>query len=122
MKTWIWIVIIAVVAVVSVTLSVVFLTAKPQGQIAEVLVDGEVVYSVDLSQVAEPYDYVVETPYGRNTLRIEKGRICVLDADCPHHECVEQGYIRDAAYPLVCLPHHLVVQIRKASDVDTVSS
>ncbi|MBO4535206.1 MAG: hypothetical protein J5755_04655, partial [Clostridia bacterium] len=61
MKTWIWIVIIAVVAVVSVTLSVVFLTAKPQGQIAEVLVDGEVVYSVDLSQVAEPYDYVVET-------------------------------------------------------------
>ena len=121
MKTWIWIVIIAVVAVVSVTLSVVLLTAKPQGQVAEVLVDGEMVYSVDLSQVVEPYDYVVETPYGTNVLYIERGRICVKEADCPHHECVEQGYVQDAAYPLVCLPHHLVVRIRKASDVDSVS-
>ena len=121
MKTWIWIVIVAVLLIVSVTLTVVFLVNRPQGNLAEVYVDGELVYQVDLSLVDEAYTYTIHTPYGDNVLLIEKGRIRIQDADCPNKECVEQGYIQDASYPLVCLPHHLVVKIPKAADVDSVS-
>lgn len=118
MKTWVWVVIVAVILAVSLTVGVVLLTRQPQGNVAYVYVDGELVYQVDLSKVDQPYLYTVNTPYGSNVLEIAKDSIRIADADCPHKECVEQGRLTGS--PLVCLPHRLVVKIAE-DDADSVS-
>jgi len=110
-KTWVWIVIVAVLAVVSVAAALLLWFAPAAGTVANVYVDGELVYSVDLGSVTEAYQYVVKTPYGANTLAVERGRIRVLDTDCAGHDCMRQGWISRAGNPIVCIPHHLVVQI-----------
>ena len=84
-----------------------------EGSRAVISVDGEPYKTVDLAAVAAPYEFTVETEYGRNTVRVSHGTIQVVDADCPGRDCVQQGAISDGVIPIVCLPHKLVIEIRE---------
>ena len=88
-------------------------TLRPAGTVAKVSVDGQLWETIDLAAVAAPYEKTVETPWGWNTVRVSPGAIQVVDADCPNHDCVEQGAISDGAIPIVCLPHRLVIEIER---------
>lgn len=79
--------------------------------VARILQDGVLVEEIPLDQVETGYTFVVESGGGSNTIQVEKGRIRVCEADCPDQVCVKQGYISDAARPIVCLPHKLVIEI-----------
>ena len=81
------------------------------GTVAEVTVDGALLCRVELSQVAVPYRYTVETDWGVNVLEFSREGVEVVSADCPDQVCVIQGRISDSLVPIVCLPHRLVVSI-----------
>lgn len=83
------------------------------GSRAVISVDGQLWDTVDLTAVKEPYEFTVETERGWNTLRVSPGQIQVVDADCPGHDCVQQGAISDGVIPIVCLPHRLVIEIKR---------
>ena len=118
-KTWVWIVIIAVIVIASVTLSIVFFLPRSDGETARVYVDGEEVFSVDLSRVDEPFEKEIVTEYGKNVLEIQKGKIRVKSADCDGGDCVQTGWSSGA--PIVCLPHKLVIKIEKKDEPDAIS-
>ena len=83
------------------------------GTVAAVYVDGELYDRIDLSAAVVPYELTVRTEYGYNTLRVSHGTIQVAEADCSEQVCVNQGSIHDSLVPIVCLPHHLVIQIEE---------
>ena len=93
------------------------------GTVAVVMVDDRVIRTIDLSDLSEPMEFTVDQIDGSyNIIRAEKGRIAVIDANCPDHTCIRQGYIEDGAYPIICLPHALTVQIMQKDDApDAVS-
>ena len=61
-------------------------------------------------------DRIIEVEYEGQVNRIEirDHRIHVLEADCPDQVCVDMGWL-DSAAPIVCLPHHLVIQFTEGS-------
>ena len=79
--------------------------------VARITRDGVLLEEIDLSRVAEPRSFVLEDGSGRNTVSVEKGRICISEADCPDQVCVNQGWISDGTVPVVCLPHKLMIEI-----------
>ena len=83
------------------------------GTRAAIYVDGALYDTVDLDAVAVPYERVIETAWGSNTLRVSHGAIQVAEADCPNQDCVRQGVVTDGLVPIVCLPHRLVIQIEE---------
>ncbi len=87
--------------------------APTEGTSAAVYVDGELYAAYDLSAVVFPYEVTITTDRGFNTLRVSRGGIRVAAADCPGQDCVRQGEIRDSLLPLVCLPHHIVIEIEE---------
>lgn len=97
----------------------------PRGEVsspvARITRDGALLEEIDLTRVEEPYTLVVEDGQGRNTLQVERGRIRVLEADCPDQVCVRQGWISDQTVPIVCLPHRLVIQFTSAGEPDAIS-
>ena len=122
LKTKTWILIFAVLLLVCAAVTVVLWHNAPEGQVVEVVQDGTVLETIDLSQVTSPYRFVVEDPNGgRNTVLVEPGRICIEEADCPDQVCVHRGWLTDSAAPIVCLPHRLVIQVRGETDLDSVS-
>ena len=86
-----------------------YLLLKPTGTWVEIIQDEKVLYTINLS---EAKDQVIEVEYeGRkNIIEIKEGTICVKQADCPDHTCVNMGSLSSKALPIVCLPNHLVVR------------
>ena len=86
-----------------------YLLLKPTGTWVEIVQDENVLYTINL---AEAKDQIIEVEYeGRkNIIEIKEGKICVQQADCPDHTCVNMGCLTSKALPIVCLPNHLVVR------------
>ena len=90
-----------------------------QASVARITRDGLLIEEIDLERVTEPRTLTLEDGRGRNTVLVERGRICVSEADCPDQICVKQGWISDGTVPIVCLPHRLVIEITgDGGDVD----
>ncbi len=119
-KTWIFIFILVLLVCTAVT--VMLYTGAPEASVAEIYQDGQLIKTIDLNQVKEPYSFVIEDESGgSNTVLVEPGRICISEADCPDQICVHQGWLKDSAAPIVCLPHRLVIQAAGAGELDAVA-
>lgn len=105
-----WIIIFAALVIVLGAL-VLLLGNGGDGTVANIYLDGELYESVDLSRVTKPYDIVISTKLGTNTVHVEPGAISVTEADCRDGICVSQGRLTQAGIPIVCLPHRLVIEI-----------
>lgn len=121
-KNLIWAAAFAALTAVCVTVLALRHKTQAPPQTAEISVDGKVIRTVDLKNPKEPYEFEIETPGGgHNTIRVEKGRIGVVAADCPDKICVRRGMASGGA-PIVCLPHRLSVTITKtAAEPDAAS-
>lgn len=62
----------------------------------------------------------VETKYGYNLVEIGDERVRVIEADCPDKIDVKQGYISRIGETIVCLPNHLVVEIKGTASADEI--
>lgn len=116
-KTSFWIVLIVMILAASVGAIIWQHHAKKDAVIAEVYVKGELVRTIDLSEVTAPETFTVEGAIGQNTIRVEPGRICVTEADCPDHVCIETGWLSsEHPSPIVCLPNKVVIQLRSDTE------
>lgn len=94
--------------------SVLWLALRPASgsRIAQIVQDGQILQEIDLTRVESPYDLRIESPDGGyNLVHVEKGSICVSEADCPDRLCVKMGTITTDRFPVTCLPHRLVLRI-----------
>ena len=112
-KTKTWILILGAALLLALLSCLILYTRPAPGTTANIYRDGVPVRSIDLSLVTEPYAFTLTDERGFNVIRVEPGRIAVIDADCPDRVCVEAGWLSDSASPVVCLPHRLVIRIEK---------
>ncbi len=116
-KTSFWIVLIALIVAVSAGVLLWQHLAKKDAVIAEIYVEGECVRRIDLSAVKEPETFTVEGVIGKNTILVEPGRICVTEAECPDHVCIEMGWLSsEHPTPIVCLPNEVVIMLSDSTE------
>ena len=112
-------------AIVLLSIGAIFLTRlTPGGKIATIYQDGVLVRTVDLSDVKEAYEIELRDGDGRNVILVEPGKISMADANCPDRLCVRQGAISNGVYPIVCLPHRIVIEIKDEgadTEIDAIS-
>ena len=84
------------------------------GTRADIYVAGVLVQRIDLERVKETEYLTVEGAIGVNVLAVERGRIRVVEADCPDQICVRKGWAEDSLLPVVCLPNQMVIELRTA--------
>lgn len=114
------IILIAVIFIAGVVGSVIVLSAPPKSHV-RVVSDGEVVYTADLL-TAEDTTFDVAYDGHVNTVEIKNHQIHMLSADCPDQTCVNMGWLRSSAMPIVCLPHKLVIEFEDdGGGVDAVT-
>ena len=113
MKNKYWI--MAVGALFALCLALVLFTGNDApAQTAQVVSNGKVIRTLDLS---EELEFTVTTDKGTNTVTVRDGKIAVTEADCPDQYCVRQGFCNSGAQ-IVCLPHALVISFLGESEID----
>mgnify|MGYP003375369122 FL=1 len=111
-STKFWTILIGALLLVCVVASAGIYMMRGTGKIANIYQDGELIRSIHLETVTNPFSFSVSAPNGgSNLIQVMPGKICIVEADCPDQVCVETGWIEDGVLPIVCLPHKLVIEI-----------
>lgn len=85
---------------------------SPQGMIAEIYKDGELLQTVSLSQVTKGYTFTVSGENGAyNIIWVGPEGIKISEASCPEKLCVRQGLLSGSLLPVICLPNRLVIRL-----------
>ncbi len=107
------------ILIVIVAFALVILFAFPRGNgssFAEVYYDGRLVRTIDLSLDSEIFLDV------GMVVKVQGGRISVIDSDCPEKLCVAQGAINTPNIPIVCVPNRTLIKIvSDRSEVDAIT-
>ena len=83
--------------------------------------DGSLYETIYLSDNDYESEFIIESEYGYNKIKVSDGKICVLEADCPDKTCVNTGWTNSAANPVICVPHRLEIVIEGSAQIDGVS-
>ena len=110
----------ALIFVIGIACSI-FVLCSPSKSIVNIVRDGEVLYSFDLSK-EENRSFVIEYGDSSNTVEIKDGKIRVSEAECPDKTCVRTGWLSFSAMPIVCLPNHLIIEFAdENSEIDALA-
>lgn len=95
-------------------------TINGSEHIAEIKQNGEVIQTINLGEIKEVKQWEITSEEGfHNTIKVEPKRIRIIEADCPHEECVKTEWISDHGEMIVCMPNKLVISIKgESNDVD----
>ena len=77
---------------------------------AYIYVDGEIIRSIPVTIKENTIN--VDTDYGRNIVKVHDDGVEIIDADCPDGLCTRFGFKSEPGDQIVCLPHHLYVEVR----------
>ncbi len=99
-------------ALICVAVWIAMKTAVVENPAAEIILDGEVVRTLPLSEDCE---FTVNCGGGYNIVTVKNGAVSVTEADCPDKVCVHTGAISGGKVPIVCLPHKLEIRIVSSS-------
>ena len=108
-----WIIIFGVVAAISLGTAALIRSRLKKSNIAVITVDGKVIRRIDLSAPYGKYTFTVKTDNGYNTVEVSDGKIRISDADCRDKICVDHGLLEDNTFPIVCLPHKVVISFEE---------
>ena len=101
-------ILISSILVISIVAFLFFTISLKNGEKAVITVNGEKVAVLHLN---EDTTQKINTKYGFNEVKIEKGEVSVTNADCPDKICANHRQISKVGETIVCLPHKLVVEI-----------
>lgn len=134
-SNWFWLAIIGAVLAVCVALIVVRLSGKSidtplptptpaesgepievVGPIAVVYIGDYIVDAVDLGAITETYTKVYEgiIDGASNTVEFKPGDARVIEASCPDHVCIGQGWLVEdmgSILPIACLPNSMMINV-----------
>ena len=116
MKTKTWILLFLLLLLVCAGLSAFLLLPGEAATHAEILSEGKVLHTVDL-RVNQ--SFMIYSGSGYNKVRVQNGKIAVIDASCPDHYCMHRGYCNSGA-DIVCLPNRLVIHFLGEQPIDAV--
>lgn len=97
----------------SLTLLLIWNYTSSEGEVIEVLVDGEQIEEYPLDK-ENTYD--IQTKEGYNRILVKNRTVSVIEADCPEGLCIRQKSITGVGESIICLPHKLVIQISHAKN------
>ena len=100
--------VILVVAVLSVAVVVLIVTGShgKEGSYVSVMVQ-----NTEIARYSLGADGIYAINSGTNTIEIKDGRVRMLEAECPNHLCVHQGWVRFEGQSIVCLPNKVTVSV-----------
>ena len=114
MKTVYWIILLALIVVLSVAALIIFMPGQNATK-AQIYSDGQVIRTVDL--LVDQQFTVTSPTGGTNVITVKDGKIAVTEATCPDHYCMQRGFC-DGGTQIVCLPNRLVIAFVAEQEID----
>ena len=100
-----------------ITLIIVLSTRNKNNLVAKVMVQNEVVLTIDLNKENDK-DFYVDGLKGQVHIHVKDGGIAIIESNCPHQDCVNFGYVYESGKPIICAYNAVSVIIDGNSNYD----
>ena len=117
MKTRTWILIFALILILSLGASIYLLSPGEASTHAQITSQGNVIKTVDL-RIDQEFTVEAENG-GHNLITVRDGKIGVSDASCPDHYCMKREFC-DSGTEIVCLPNRMTIRFLGLQEIDAV--
>lgn len=95
----------------------VLLTRKKDNLIAKIYVQNELVQTIDLKNEND-HEFEINGTKGKLIISIKNHSIGVKEAECPHQDCVDTGYVNETNRPIICAYNQVYIIIEGDSSYD----
>ena len=113
-----YLILIGVLLVTAITSLIIVLTRKTNNPlIAKVYVQNQLVQTIDLNEVGDT-TFEVDGVKGKLVIETHDGAIRVHESNCPHQDCVNQGYVKDINHPIICAYNQVYIIVDGQSSYD----
>lgn len=89
---------------------------------AEIMVDGEIYKTINLSEHTGEEIFEIHSKNGLNVIKVHDNEIGIIDADCSDQICMNPEHIEKAGESLVCLPNKVIILVKGIDADDTILS
>lgn len=113
MKKKDFILISAVLLIVSVTFSINYFINTKKGEKIEIYVDNKLYKTYDIDDEDE---IKIESEKGYNLIKIHNHGVEITEASCPDKVCIHEGFIEKPSKSIVCLPNKVHIKITSDSN------
>lgn len=104
--------------VLAITAFVLVLTiGKKKASIAKVYVKDQIVQTINL-ETAGDSTFEIDGANGKLIIETHDGAIRVHESNCPHQDCVNQGYVKDTNHPIICAYNQVYIIIEGEPSYD----
>ncbi|HHV60784.1 MAG TPA: NusG domain II-containing protein [Clostridiaceae bacterium] len=79
-------------------------------KIAVIRYEDQTIRRINIDTVDKLMEFTVNGIYN-NKILVEKGRIRVIESDCPDQVCVRTGWLTKTGELAVCVPNRLMIKI-----------
>ena len=107
----------SLLVVIIASLLAVLLTRNKKNLVAKIYVKDELVQTIDLDK-AQDKEFEVHGVKGTLLVVIKNHSIGVVDADCPHQDCVHTGFVSETNHPIICAYNQVYIVIEGDSSYD----
>ena len=107
----------SVLLVAIISLVLVFSLRKTSHLEAKVYVENDMVLRIDLDK-AEDKEYVIQGKKTEVTIATKNHAIAIIESGCPHHDCVNMGYVKETNRPIICTYNAVYIIIEGIGDFD----
>lgn len=111
------ILICSIIAILLSAFLAIFLTRKKNNLVAKIYIKSELVQKIELSK-SEDREFEIEGSNGTLVISIKDHAIAVKEADCPHQDCVNMGYVCITNKPIICAYNQVYIIVEGSSDYD----
>lgn len=104
--------------VLAITAFILVLTiGKKKDSIAKVYVKDQIVQTINL-ETAGDSTFEIDGVNGKLIIETHDGAIRVHESNCPHQDCVNQGYVKDTNHPIICAYNQVYIIIEGEPSYD----
>lgn len=79
--------------------------------------------NIKLKEIDLSKDDIISILDGKMRIEVNKGRIRVLESDCPNHNCMKMGWIQSKGQNIICVPNRVLIEIAsdESQSIDAIS-
>ena len=111
------ILIASLIAVIIAGFLAVLLTRKKSNLVAKIYVKNELVQTIDMNKSGDQ-ELAIEGAKGTLMVVIKDHSIGVVEAECPHQDCVHTGFVKETNHPIICAYNQVYIIVEGTSDYD----
>lgn len=87
---------------------------------ASIYVRDTLIQQVNLSEETNERHFDIQGINGTLTISVKHNAIAVIESNCPHQDCVNEGYVTETNHPIICAYNGVYIIVVSSNSINDI--